>query len=101
LHHCAGGNRLQSGYLRVGPAQLKQLPIYLPNFSQSIDRRIYAEIIALVQQGISKRSRNELDNFENFHLKIDPQIDQKIADLYRLTDEEVASITHTHFQRGQ
>ena len=99
LRDRASGNQLQSGYLRIGTAQLKSLPIYLPDPTQSIDREIYAEIIDLAQISISERLQTTVDRFTKSNAEIDLQIDQRIAHLYRLTDEEALTITQTHVSK--
>ncbi|WP_088892941.1 Eco57I restriction-modification methylase domain-containing protein [Leptolyngbya ohadii] len=108
LRDYAGGNQLQGGYLRIGTAQLKQLPIALPDFTQAIDRQCYTEIIELVQSSLatnSSRFTGSADNLINSQTEITPktdlQIEERIAHLYRLTDEEENVITHTSIQQGQ
>ena len=43
-----GGNRLAGGYLRIGPPQLRRLPIPVLDSSRREDRRLYARLTNLV-----------------------------------------------------
>ncbi len=85
--HLFGGNRLQGGYFRVGPPQLRQLPIPQLNWNHTPDRQRGDRLIDLVQQRITAQiSSMSLPAIA----QLDQQIDQMVYDLYLLTDAEIA-----------
>jgi hypothetical protein len=91
-----GSNSLQGGYLRVGPPQLKTLPIALPSIElghrlvQLVKRRMTlqygagCEASSSSMPGFSDRSSiaSSLQAVEN-------QIDETVCQLYRLSDTEI------------
>jgi len=96
-----GGNQLQDGYLRVGPPQLRSLPICLPNLRCDSDRRDYQQLIEWVEQRLACASlsigpqrpqpHGELE--PRLDVQLDLQIDRLVAKLYRFTDAEMDEIT--------
>jgi hypothetical protein len=69
-----GGNRLQGGYLRLGPPQLRTLPIIAPG-----DATLRAEIIALVTRRHAQPA-------------LDRQIDDAVYRLYGVSPAERAAV---------
>ncbi len=79
-----GGNRLQSNYFRIGPPQLRQLPIALPNLECSIESQIYQTMIEYVDQQFIA-AENQPD--QTLHQQLDQQIDRLVCQLYRIQDQ--------------
>ncbi|MFM7423394.1 MAG: Eco57I restriction-modification methylase domain-containing protein [Elainella sp.] len=83
-----GGNRLQGGYLRIGPPQLRQLPIAPPDSDE-----IYQQVVQLVQQRLQLKPDSSGDAEVNQLMQqTDWKIDQLIYALYHLKDTEIALI---------
>lgn len=78
--HSFGGNRLQGGYLRVGPPQLRALPVVIPKLDCAIDRKNYQQIIDWVEQ-------------RPYQPQLDQEIDRLVYRLYRLTDAEIDDLS--------
>jgi hypothetical protein len=94
-----GGNRLQGGYLRVGPPQIKTIPIRTVDFSVQAERGRHDLLVKLVEQMLdSKRrlqqSRTDRDRnfYENRCAALERRIDQLVYELYGLTPEEIALV---------
>lgn len=88
------GNRLQGGYLRVGPPQVKQLPICIPNFSNPSEQQAYRQIIHQVDQLLHLRSPS-LPSISRQQQQIqaaEQTIDRLICQLYRLTPTETQAL---------
>lgn len=88
-----GGDRLRGGYLRIGPPQLRQLPICVCDLGNSIQRRNYEQLIALVEQ---RRQSSQLVKNHPVQLhsskasnQLDQSIDQLVYALYGLTEAEI------------
>lgn len=54
---CFGGNRLQGGYLRIGPPQLRQLPIRVPDLQNPADYLLYERMIDRVDRLLSVQAQ--------------------------------------------
>ncbi|OLP20322.1 hypothetical protein BST81_00880 [Leptolyngbya sp. 'hensonii'] len=86
-----GGDRLQGGYLRIGPPQLRALPIWVPNLADPIDQQHHETLIRLVermlvlQQEPDEAMQPEID-------RLDQAIDHLVCSLYGLTEAETATI---------
>lgn len=79
-----GGNRLQSNYFRIGPPQLRQLPIVLPNLECSTELQIYQTLIDCVeQQLIAVQNPSE----QILSQQLDMQIDRLVYQLYQIQEE--------------
>jgi hypothetical protein len=96
--HSFSGNRLQGGYLRVGPPQLKQIPIPILDQGNVGDRHLHDHLISLVDQLlIAQQTTSPASNQQqatNQHiLELEQQIDRLVYEIYRLTDEEIEAIT--------
>lgn len=99
------GNRLQGGYFRVGPPQLRQLPIVIPTCLQETEK--YQNIIDLVKQRLAlEQSLQQFGSFKKNELKqhnllnpqiqkIERKIDEIVYDLYQLADTEIQTVEQT------
>ncbi|MEL6223404.1 MAG: DNA methyltransferase [Cyanobacteria bacterium J06627_8] len=95
MHHVVlqryNSNSLQGGYLRIGPPQLKSLPIALP--SDDLGDRLVAQvqhIISLHHRAVQVKSNTqEAQSIHRQIQSVDTHIDQTVHRLYRLTDEEI------------
>ena len=117
-----GGNWLAGGYLRVGPPQLKRLPIPVLDSSRREDRRIYAQLTSLVERmlalqagchvprlrgHVSAATSSMPETRPNSHadasvehgtptkrqiVALDRRIDRLVYRLYELTSAEVAVV---------
>jgi hypothetical protein len=85
FRHSFGGNRLQGGYYRIGPPQLRSLPIYLPNWENVTDRQRYIRLIALVDQQLSATTASQFG-------QLDQAIDRLVYALYGFNDAEMAAL---------
>jgi len=83
-----GGNRLQGGYLRIGPPQLRQLPIVVPVLNQSCQKSEYGQIIDLVDQLINF---NSVTDIKKIH-EIDSKIDSIVYQIYQLSSTEIIQV---------
>lgn len=79
--HAFNGNQLQGGYFRVGPPQLRSLPISIPERNSAADRRDYTQMIEWVGQRLICQSKPEIQ-------QLDRNIDQLVYQLYDLTATE-------------
>jgi hypothetical protein len=96
---CFGGNQLQGGYLRIGPPQLRQIPIYCPDRSNPSEQRAYHHLIKLVDQMLTLHHQHPVQvdrricSPKTTEIEaIDRAIDQVVYTLYRLTDSEISLI---------
>lgn len=92
------GNRLQGGYVRIGPPQLREMPILLPNLAQSVQSGLYTHLIELVDQWLQINSNtqstmrsNRSDELSQIQ-QLDREIDTIIYRLYQLTDLEISNL---------
>jgi len=91
-----GGNALQGGYLRIGPPQLKTIPIRTFDLAKKTDKSAHDRLVALVDQMLSLHkslaSAQSPANKESLRRQIDStdhQIDRFVYDLYGLSDDEI------------
>lgn len=94
------GNCLQGGYFRVGPPQLRQLPIVDP--ANLIHEKNYRDLIEVVEQKLTVQANLLLGNHTNgpaqlqqWNNHLDRAIDQQVYQLYQLTDREIEEIETT------
>ena len=94
-----GGNRLQGGYLRIGPPQLRAIPIRTINLSSKSDTSKHENVVALVQKMIDLNNKfkfaktpDEKTRLEREIKATDEQIDQLVYELYNLTEDEIKVI---------
>jgi hypothetical protein len=94
-----GGNALQGGYLRIGPPQLKTIPIRTFDLGKKTDKSANDRLMALVDQMLSLHkslaSAQSPASKESVRRQIDStdyQIDRLVYDLYDLSDEEIKII---------
>jgi hypothetical protein len=90
------GLSLQGGFLRIGPPQIKELPIHIP--SQD-DKGRQDKIVVLVEHilDLHKRITEAKDAIEQEGLQrlidsTDKQIDLLVYELYELTPEEISIV---------
>lgn len=81
-----GGNRLQGGYLRVGAAQLRSLPIPFP--IEGFSSPFMQQGLAWVEQRIA--TPLELSDSKRQTHVLDQCIDQWVCQLYGLSADEIA-----------
>jgi len=97
-----GGNALQGGYLRIGPPQLKEIPIRCLNPDNHSDRAANAKISNLVHSietlhfqhsaSIRLRAAKSEAIIQRQIEATDADIDRLVYDLYGLTAEEIATV---------
>ncbi len=97
------GLSLQGGFLRIGPPQLKQIPIYVP---RSADKARHDRMVSLVEQMLElhKRLKDVRTPDEKMRLQrqidaADRQIDMLVYELYGLTEEEIRIVEEEETRR--
>ncbi|WP_416672822.1 HsdM family class I SAM-dependent methyltransferase [Egbenema bharatensis] len=86
FNHWFAGNRLQGGYFRVGPPQLRQLPICIPNLNNPSERGAYEQIIAWVDQQLELESQRQFPN-----AAINQSVDQAMG---QIPDQPIPLTSH-------
>jgi hypothetical protein len=94
-----GGNQLQGGYLRIGPPQLRALPVPDPQQMGSRHRKIHDQIVDAVDQitALHKQADRSGSTHDRTALArqidaTDRQIDRLVYELYGLTDDEIVIV---------
>jgi hypothetical protein len=92
-----GGNRLAGGYLRVGPPQIRMIPIPSIDTATQESRQTrlieqVREMIDLQEARIAGRTPVERDAAQRQIDALDDQIDETVYELYGLTDDEIAVV---------
>jgi len=94
-----GGNALQGGYLRIGPPQLKEIPIRRLNLDRPSDRiasakmsRLIDSIEALKLQRSKAKSAAQGAIIQRQIEATDAKIDRLVYELYGLTAEEISIV---------
>ena len=94
-----GGNKMQGGYLRVGPPQLRQLPIRTIDFSEPADVACHNRMVALVEQMLDLQKKLAAASIPAdrtlYQRQIDAtdrEIDALVYELYGLTEDEIAVV---------
>jgi hypothetical protein len=93
-----GGDRLQGGYLRIGPPQLRTLPV--PEYDQASE--VHRALAQRVRQLLAIRERHPVAPppagsaaaTRRLHV-LEEQIDQLVYRMYDLTDAERRVVGHT------
>jgi hypothetical protein len=93
-----GGNRLQGGYLRVGPPQVRTIPIPIDLPDRHSERgaelsELVGRMLGLQTQQQSAATRQQRTALDHQIQSLDQQIDGLVYHLYDLTDEEIHTIT--------
>jgi SAM-dependent methyltransferase len=83
-----GGNRLQGGYLRIGPPQLRQLPIVIPALDCPSQLNECETMIKLVDQRIEFDQATEPDRIR----AVDAKVDAIVYRLYQLSATEIQQV---------
>lgn len=93
------GNQLQGGYLRVGPPQLRQVPIRQLDLTQSSDRYLHDQITQRVHQMLQLQhaylmteALQEQRSLQTQIEQVDQEIDHLVFQLYSLSDAEIAAV---------
>ena len=98
---CFAGNCLQGGYLRVGAPQLRQLPMWIPDLTNGLDRQHYDQLVDRVSDRLLRQAQLPADLSESPHqlsnsvevqaeiARLDQEIDQLVYRLYQLNDAEI------------
>lgn len=91
------GNRLNGGFFRVGPPQLRLIPIPSIDQMTRTERMRYDQLIDLVSQRQSLQplflhSRTSASVDLPPHQFVEQEIDRLVYQLYRLSDRQIAAI---------
>jgi hypothetical protein len=97
-----GGNALQGGYLRIGPPQLKELPIRRLNPDSPSDRASNAKMLKLIdsmetlnlQRSMATSVSEEVIIRRQIEA-VDADINRLVYELYGLTTEEINIVEGT------
>ena len=94
-----GGSSLAGGYLRIGPPQLRTIPIPSIDHSNRTDRAKHDKMVKLVEQMLDLHKRlakakvpAEKTRIQRQINTTDSAIDKLTCELYNLTPEEIAII---------
>jgi len=94
-----GGDRLQGGYLRIGPPQLKEIPIRVVDATNPADIRLAAEVKTSVGVAIDARRNEQCATNDADRLRFgrkakaaERRIDELVYALYGITPAEVIVI---------
>ena len=94
-----GGDRLQGGYLRIGPPQLKEIPIRLVDATDPVGHNLAMEVknsvgVAIDSRYKEQRATNEADRlrFGRKAKAAERRIDEVVYDLYGITAAEISII---------
>jgi hypothetical protein len=90
------GLSLQGGFLRIGPPQIRELPIHIPN---QVDKERHEKMVTLVEHMLDLHKRKveakdagEQERLQRVIESTDQQIDALVYELYGLTPEEIAIV---------
>ena len=91
------GNRLAGGYMRVGPPQLRTVPLAWP--VDSADKARHDKMVELVQRMLdlheqlaAAKTEHEKTVLQRQIAVTDRQIDQLVYELYGLTEKEISIV---------
>lgn len=92
-----GGDALQGGYLRIGPPQLRQIPIAVPETDPEIKvakeiSRLSNELAALLDKVVKARTPEEEIEYEKTAKRIERRINELVNALYQLDEKEIGVI---------
>ena len=93
-----GGNRLQGGYLRIGPPQVRTIPIRVPDLQPGADRAQYDALLGLVDARRAAQTRLQAASpparsaAASAAADLDAQIDAIVYRLYDISAPEIAAI---------
>ena len=90
-----GGNALSGGYLRIGPPQLKRIPIKVIDFNDTEDVKRHDKVVdhvCSIQNLFNQFNQTKLDSRKKILKRrineLDKKIDLEIYKLYNLSDKE-------------
>jgi adenine-specific DNA-methyltransferase len=102
------GNKLSGGYLRVGPPQLREIPIPIPNLSDAGDKSRHDLMLSLVDDILDakiKLSTAKTDADKDFYKSkcntLDNRIDTLVYELYSLTADEIAIVSDQQMSKEE
>lgn len=91
---------MQGGYLRIGPPQLKTIPIRAIDFDDKADKARHDKMVALVEEMLKlhRQVADEKNPATQAGLarriqSTDAQIDALVFELYGLSQDEIALVT--------
>jgi hypothetical protein len=91
-----GGNSLQGGYLRIGPPQIRSLPIAQPELSTTAGRNLYRSIIARANEMIEVNRRiretatpDERQRLERYLEFVDDETEELVMRAYGVEDADL------------
>lgn len=93
-----GGDKLQGGYLRIGPPQLKNIPVRMIDISRHEDVALRDRTITLVDQMLVAKQQEAAANGQAKEIAarkcaaLDRQIDALVYELYGLSPDEIALV---------
>jgi hypothetical protein len=94
-----GGLALSGGYLRVGPPQLKQLPVKVPDSSSPRDAELASHILALARRLAKLRSDLSkarvpatVERIRRELIVAERKLDTAVFEIYGVTKEEVSRL---------
>ena len=93
-----GGNKLSGGYLRIGPPQVKTIPIRTIDFDNPDDVQMHNEMVKLVDEMLEKHKQlpsltGEGRRVVDMQIEAtDIAIDKLVYKLYGLSEDEVAIV---------
>ena len=84
------GLTLQGGYFRIGPPQLKRIPIRISNNNDSLYTHIISKVKILLELNKQyPKTPHENELLQRTISATDAKIDRLVYDLYGLTEEEI------------
>ena len=90
-----GGNRLRGGYLRIGPPQLRSLPIPHPDSLDEPGQLLSQQLITCVEERLrlmETRAAIAPSLVQSRQTKLDQEIDSLVYRLYHLSEQEIEAI---------
>jgi len=93
-----GGDKLQGGYLRIGPPQLRMIPIRLVDSSNREDKIRHDRLIALVDQMLAAKQQEAVVSGQAKDIamrkcaSLNRQLDVLVYELYEISSDEIALI---------
>ena len=99
FHH-QGSTRFRGGYFSYESRFIKNLPIHIIDFNNRKEKILHDDLVKLVDVMLDLRKReqraegHELDHLKRQIEKTNREIDQKVYELYGITEAEKRLIDH-------